>query len=44
MNLSENILDNSIHDHFHRGGDFSHAYVIMNKYFDKISKMEKMST
>jgi hypothetical protein len=28
------ILSNSNYDHFHGGGDFSHAYVIMHKYFD----------
>jgi hypothetical protein len=27
------ILDNSNYDHFHGGGEFSHAYVIMHKYF-----------
>jgi len=29
------ILDNSNYDNFHGGGDFSHAYVIMHKYFGK---------
>jgi len=38
------ILDNSNYDHFHCDGDFSHAYVIMKKYFGKILKMQKMST
>ncbi len=27
------ILDNLNYDNFHGGGDFSHAYVIMHKYF-----------
>jgi hypothetical protein len=26
-------LDNSNYDNFHGGGDFSHAYVIIHKYF-----------
>jgi hypothetical protein len=38
------ILNNSNYDHFHGGGDFSHAYVIVHKYFAKKSKMQKMST
>jgi len=38
------ILDNSNYDNFHDGGDFSHAYVIMHKYFDKKQKMQKMKT
>ncbi len=29
------ILDNSTYDNFHGSGDFSHAYVIMHKYFGK---------
>jgi hypothetical protein len=29
------ILDSSNYDNFHGGGDFSHAYVIMHKYFGK---------
>jgi hypothetical protein len=29
------ILDNSSYDHFHGGGDFSHAYAIMHTYFGK---------
>jgi hypothetical protein len=33
------ILDNSNYDHFHGGGGFSHAYVIMHKYFVKKPKM-----
>jgi len=37
-------LDNSNYDHLHGGGDFSHAHVIMHKYFGKKSKMQKMST
>jgi len=32
------------YDNFHVGGDFSHAYVIMHKYFGKKPKMKKMST
>jgi hypothetical protein len=38
------ILNNSNYDHFHGGRDFSHAYVIMHKYFGKKPKMQKMST
>jgi len=38
------VLDNSNYDHFHCGGDFSHAYVIMHKYFVKKSKMQKINT
>jgi hypothetical protein len=30
-------MDNSNYDNFHRGGDISHAYVIMHKYFGKKS-------
>jgi len=29
------ILNNSTYDHFHGGGDFSHAYAIMHTYFGK---------
>ncbi len=29
------ILDNSNYDNLHGGGDFSHAYVVMYKYFCK---------
>jgi len=35
------ILDNSNYDNLHGGGDFSHAYVIMHKYFDKKTKNVK---
>jgi hypothetical protein len=38
------ILDNSNYDHFYGGDDFSHAYVIMHKYFGEKPKMQKMST
>jgi len=38
------ILDNSNYDNLHGGGDFSHAYVIMNKYFCKKLNMQKMNT
>ncbi len=31
-------MDNSNYDHFHCGGDFLHAYVIMHKYFGKKKK------
>jgi hypothetical protein len=37
------ILDNSNYDNFHVGGDFSHAYVIMYKYFGKKPEMQKMN-
>jgi hypothetical protein len=37
-------MDNANYDNFHCGGDFSHAYVIINKYFGKITKMQKMNT
>jgi hypothetical protein len=37
-------MDNSNYDNFHGGGDFSHAYVSMHKYFGKKPKMQKMST
>jgi hypothetical protein len=37
-------LDNSNYDNFHNGGDFSHGYVIMHKYFGKKPKMQKIST
>jgi hypothetical protein len=33
------ILDNSNNDNFHGGGEFSHAYVIMHKYFGKKLEM-----
>jgi len=33
------ILDDSKYDNLHGGGDFSHAYVIMHKYFGKKFKM-----
>jgi hypothetical protein len=36
-------LDNSNYDNFHGGGDFSHAYVIMHKYFGKKPKMQKIN-
>jgi hypothetical protein len=42
--LKWKILDNSNYDNLHGGGDFSHVYVIMHKYFDKNLKMQKMST
>jgi hypothetical protein len=29
------ILNNSNYDNLHGGGDFSHAHVIMHKYFGK---------
>jgi hypothetical protein len=35
------ILDNSNYDNFHGGGDFSHVYVIMHKYFGKKTKNTK---
>jgi hypothetical protein len=38
------ILDKSNYGHFHGGGDFSHAYVIMHKYFGKELEMKKMNT
>jgi hypothetical protein len=38
------ILDKSNYDNFHGGDDFSHAYVIMHKYFGKKPKMQKMNT
>jgi hypothetical protein len=38
------INDNSNYDHFHGGGDFSHMYVIMHKYFVRNLEMQKMST
>jgi hypothetical protein len=34
-------LDNSNHDN--GGGDFSHAYLIMHKYFGKKPEMQKMN-
>jgi len=33
------ILDNLNYNNFHGGGDFSHVYVIMHKYFVKNPKM-----
>jgi hypothetical protein len=36
-------FDNSYYDNLHGGGDFSHAYVIMHKYFGKQLKMQKMN-
>ncbi len=33
------ILDNLNYDHFHGGGEFSHAYVIMHKYFGQKLEM-----
>jgi hypothetical protein len=33
--FKQEILDNSNYHSFHGGGDFSHAYVIMHKYFGK---------
>ncbi len=42
--LKWEILDNSNYDNFHGGGDFSHAFVIMHKYFGKKSKMQKINT
>ncbi len=38
------VLDSSNYDNFHGGNDFSHAYVIMHKYFCKKPKMQKIST
>jgi hypothetical protein len=38
------IFDNSNYDNFHGGHDFSHAYVIMHKYFGKKPRMQKMNT
>ncbi len=35
-------MDNSNYDNFHGGGDFSHAYVIMHKYFGKKQKINKI--
>ncbi len=35
------MLNNSNYDNFHGGGEFSHAYVIMYKYFGKKPKMQK---
>jgi hypothetical protein len=34
-------LDDENYDNFHGGGDFSHAYVIMLKYFGKKLEMQK---
>ncbi len=36
-------FDNSYYDNLHGGGDFSHAYVIMHKYFGKQLEMQKMN-
>jgi len=38
------ILDNPNYDNLHGGGDFSHANVIMHKYFGKKLEMQKMNT
>ncbi len=38
------ILDNSNYDNLHGGDDFSHAYVIMHKYFGKKLELQKMNT
>jgi len=38
------ILDNSNNNKFHGGADFSHAYVIMHKYFGKKPEIKKMNT
>ncbi len=35
------ILNNSNYDNFHGGGDFSHAYVTIHKYFGKNPKCRK---
>ncbi len=35
------MFNNSNYDNFHGGGVFSHAYVIMHKYFGKKPKMKK---
>jgi len=32
-------IDNSNSDNFHCGGEFSHVYVIMHKYFGKKLEM-----
>jgi hypothetical protein len=34
-------IDNSNYDNFHGGGDFSHVYVTMHKYFGKKPEMQK---
>ncbi len=34
-------MDNSNYAHFHGGGDFSDAYVIMHEYFGKILQLQK---
>ncbi len=36
-------MDNSNYDNLHGGGDFSHANVIMHKYFGKNLEMQKMN-
>ncbi len=38
------ILDNSNYGNLHGGGDFSHAYFIMHKYFGEKLEVQKMST
>jgi hypothetical protein len=38
------ILDKSNYDNFHGGDDFSHAFVIMHKYFGKNPKKQEMNT
>jgi hypothetical protein len=40
--MRDNGLSN--YDNFHGGGDFSHAYVIMHKYFGKKLEMQKINT
>ncbi len=35
------ILDNSNYDNLHASHDFSHAYVIMHKYFGRILNAKK---
>jgi hypothetical protein len=37
------ILDNSNYDNLDGGGDFSHAYIIMHKYFGKKPKMQRIN-
>ncbi len=37
-------MNNSNYDNLHGGGYFSHAYVILHKYFRKKSEMQKMNT
>jgi hypothetical protein len=38
------ILDNSNYNDLYGGGDFSHVYVMMHKYFGKKPKIQKMNT